>query len=456
MKAKKPVLYLRRRFDAFLRDWRKRDDRLPLIVKGARQVGKTEAVRHFAEESYASFVEINFVEQPEFKEIVRDGYSVDSLIRNISIIDPSFRLVPHETLIFFDELQEFPEIATSLKFFAQDGRFDVICSGSLLGIQVKHVKSFSVGYQETETLHSLDFEEFLWGCGYRDEQIAGLLDPIMSRRPFGAAVKNTMDRLFMDYCVTGGMPDVLETYFVNGTFERVPQTQRRILEDYREDIRKYAEGLDPVRIQAVFDSIPVHLAKENRKFQWSSVSKGATRRDFWGCVEWLEDAGVVNKCRRLDVPELPLGAHLDNDAYKLYLCDSGLLLAMLDKEVQEDVRIRRNLGTWKGGFFEHVVGEAMVKAGMPLAYYKRENSTLEMDFFARSADCMVPVEVKAENRRAKSLRTLIDRDTYKDVRWGVKLVNGNVGYENRVLTLPQWCAFLLPTIIGKFNPESCV
>lgn len=456
MKAKKPVLYLRRRFDAFLRDWRKRDDRLPLIVKGARQVGKTEAVRHFAEESYASFVEINFVERPEFKEIVRDGYSVDSLIRNISIIDPSFRLVPHETLIFFDELQEFPEIATSLKFFAQDGRFDVICSGSLLGIQVKRVKSFSVGYQETETMHSLDFEEFLWGCGYRDEQIAGLLDPIMSRRPFGAAVKNTMDRLFMDYCVTGGMPDVLETYFVNGTFERVPQTQRRILEDYRADIRKYAEGLDPVRIQAVFDSIPVHLAKENRKFQWSSVSKGATRRNFRGCVEWLEDAGVVNKCRRLDVPELPLGAHLDNDAYKLYLCDSGLLLAMLDKEVQEDVRIRRNLGTWKGGFFEHVVGEAMVKAGMPLAYYKRENSTLEMDFFARSADCMVPVEVKAENRRAKSLRTLIDRDTYKDVRWGVKLVNGNVGYENRVLTLPQWCAFLLPTIIGKFNPESCV
>ena len=456
MKAKKPVLYLRRRFDAFLRDWRKRDDRLPLIVKGARQVGKTEAVRHFAEESYASFVEINFVEQPEFKEIVRDGYSVDSLIRNISIIDPSFRLVPHETLIFFDELQEFPEIATSLKFFAQDGRFDVICSGSLLGIQVKHVKSFSVGYQETETLHSLDFEEFLWGYGYSDEQIAGFLDPVLSRQPFGAAVKNTMDRLFMDYCVTGGMPDVLETYFVNGTFERVPQTQRRILEDYREDIRKYAEGLDPVRIQAVFDSIPVHLAKESRKFQWSSVSKGATRRDFWGCVEWLEDAGVVNKCRRLDVPELPLGAHLDNDAYKLYLCDSGLLLAMLDKEVQEDVRIRRNLGTWKGGFFEHVVGEAMVKAGMPLAYYKRENSTLEMDFFARSADCMVPVEVKAENRRAKSLRTLIDRDTYKDVRWGVKLVNGNVGYENRVLTLPQWCAFLLPTIIGKFNPESCV
>ena len=415
MKPKRPILYLRRKFDAFLQSWRAREDRLPLILKGARQVGKTEAVRHFAETAYSEFVEINFVERPEFKEIVRDGFSVDSLIRNISIIDPRLRFTPGNTLLFFDELQEFPEIATSLKFFAQDGRFDVICSGSLLGIQVKRVKSYSVGYQETETMHSLDFEEFLWGCGYLDEQIAGLLEPVFASRP--------------------------------------PQTQRRILNDYRADIRKYAEGLDPVRIQAVFDSIPAHLAKENRKFQWTTVSKGATRKDYWGCVEWLEDAGVVNKCRRMDVPELPLGAHLDNDAFKLYMCDSGLLLAMLEKEVQEDVRIRRDLGTWKGGLFEHIVGEAMVKAGMPLAYFKRDNSTLEMDFFARSADCLVPIEVKAENNRSKSLRTLIDRETYKDIRWGVKLVNGNVGFTNGILTLPQWCAFKLPEIVRDFRPE---
>ena len=452
MKAKRPVLYLRRKFDTFLHAWKAREDRLPLIVKGARQVGKTEAIRHFAEAEYKNYVEINFVERPEFKEIARDGYSVDNLIRNISIIDPTLRFAPHETLLFFDELQEFPEIATAFKFFAQDGRYDVVCSGSLLGIQVKRVKSYSVGYQETDVMRSLDFEEFLWGCGYRDGQIRELVGPVLSRRPFGPAVKNTMDRLFMEYCVTGGMPDVLETYFVKGTFERVPQTQRRILEDYRADIRKYAEGLDPVRIQAVFDSIPVHLARENRKFQWSSVSKGATRKDFWGCVEWLEDAGVVNKCKRMDAPELPIVAHLDNDAYKLYLCDSGLLLSMLDKEAQEDVRIRRNLGTWRGGLFEHIVGEALAKAGLPLAYFKRDNSTLEMDFFARSADCVVPIEVKAENNRSKSLRTLIDRDVYKDIRWGIKLVNGNVGYENRILTLPQWCAFMLKEIVGGFSP----
>ncbi len=451
MKAKSPILYLRRKFDAFLREWKAREDHLPLIVKGARQVGKTETVRRFAGNEYRDFIEINFVERPEFKEIVRDGFSVDSIIRNISIIDPNLRFTPNETLLFFDELQEFPEIATSLKFFAQDGRFDVVCSGSLLGLQVKRVKSYSVGYQETALMHSLDFEEFLWGCGYRDEQISGFLDPVISRYPFGAATKNTMDRLFMDYCAAGGMPDVLEMYFVKGTFERVPQTQRRILEDYREDIRKYAEGFDPVRIQNVFDSIPVHLAKENRKFQWSTVSKGATHKDYWGCVEWLEDAGVVNKCRRMDVPELPIGAHLDNDSFKLYMCDSGLLLSMLEKEVQEDVRIRRNLGTWKGGLFEHIVGEALVKAGVPLAYFKRENSTLEMDFFVRSADCLVPVEVKAENNRSKSLRTMIDREIYKDVRWGVKLVNGNVGFENGILTLPQWCAFKIPEIVREFK-----
>ena len=452
MKTKRPLLYLRRKFDALLQRWKAREDRLPLIIKGARQVGKTETVRHFADAAYPNFIEINFVERPEFKEIVRDGFSVDALVRNISIIDPKLRFTPGNTLLFFDELQEFPEIATTLKFFAQDGRFDVICSGSLLGIQVKRVKSYSVGFQETETMRSLDFEEFLWGCGYGDEQLDGLLEPILSRRAFGAAVKDTMDRLFLDYCVTGGMPDVLGTYFAKGTFERVPQTQRRILDDYRSDIRKYSEGLDPVRIQAVFDSLPAHLAKENRKFQWATVSKGATRKDYWGCVEWLEDAGVVNKCRRLDIPELPLGAHLDNDAFKLYLCDSGLLLSMLEREVQEDVRIRRNLGTWKGGLFENIIGEALVKAGLPLAYFKRDNSTLEMDFFARSADSIVPIEVKAGNNRSKSLRSLIGGETYKDIHWGVKLVNGNVGFENMILTIPQWCAFKLPEIIRDFNP----
>lgn len=418
------------------------------MLKGARQVGKTECVRHFAEGRYESFVEINFVERPEFKEIVRDGFSVESIVRNMSMIDPKIVFVADATLIFFDEIQEFPEIATAFKFFAQDGRYDVIASGSLLGVHFKRIKSYSVGYQESIRMRSLDFEEFLWASGYREEQIDGLLDPILAYKPFSEATKATMERRFLDYCVLGGMPDVLETYFVRGSFERAPFTQQRILDDYRDDVRKYAEGLDPVRIQAVFDSLPRQLAKDNHKFQWSVVRKGAGNKDYWGCVEWLEDAGVVEKCKAMDFPELPIGAHLQNDAFRLYMGDSGLLLSMLEKSVQDDVRIRRNLGTWKGALLENIVGEALVKAGASLAYYRKENSTLEMDYFLRSENCLVPIEVKGENNRAQSLKTLIASEKYKDITWGVKLVHGNVGFENNVLTLPQWCAFLLPRVIG--------
>ena len=448
VKLKKPEIYLKRKLDDELVRWKSREDRLPLLLKGARQVGKTECVRHFADGRYASFIEINFVERPEFKEIVRDGFSVESIVRNMSMIDPKIDFVADATLIFFDEIQEFPEIATAFKFFAQDGRYDVIASGSLLGVHFKRIKSYSVGYQESIRMRSLDFEEFLWASGYREEQIEGLIDPILAHKPFPEATKATMERRFLDYCVLGGMPDVLETYFVKGSFERVPFTQQRILDDYRDDVRKYAEGLDPVRIQAVFDSLPRQLAKDNHKFQWSVVRKGSGNKDYWGCVEWLEDAGVVEKCKAMDFSERPIGAHLQNDVFRLYMGDSGLLLSMLEKSVQDDVRIRRNLGTWKGALFENIVGEALVKAGAALAYYRKENSTLEMDYFLRSENCLVPIEVKGENNRAQSLKTLIASKNYKDITWGVKLVHGNVGFEDNVLTLPQWCAFLLPRAVG--------
>lgn len=450
MKSKKPVIYLRRKFDSILRAWKVRENRLPLIVKGARQVGKTECIRHFAELNYENVVEINFVERPEFKVIIRDGYSVESILRNISVVDPSLSLAGGRTLVFFDEIQEFPEICTAFKFFAQDGRYDVIASGSLLGVHYRRIESVSVGYQETEILRSMDFEEFLWAKGYSDTQIADFLNPVSEGCAFSEAVMSTMDSLFMDYCVLGGMPDVLESYFVRRSFEGVPQIQKRILADYRADVRKYCEGLDSGRILSVFDSVPSQLAKENKKFQWSAVRSGATRKDYWGCVEWLVDAGAVNMCKRMDFPELPIGAHQQADFYKLYLADTGLLMAQLDRDSQEDVRVRRDLGTWNGGFFENVVAEALLKAGYPLAYFKRDDSTLEMDFFVRSGNDLVPVEVKAGNNQAKSLKTLISSSTYKDILWGVKFVKGNVGWMNRVLTLPQWSAFLLPQILKSY------
>ena len=453
MKRKKPEIFLERKFEEQLKDWKANPDRLPLIVKGARQVGKTECIRHFAEGRYASFVEINFALQPEFKAITRDGYSAENVIRNISLIEPNFRFVEDGTLIFFDEIQEFPEIATSFKSFAQYGKYDVISSGSLLGIQLKRIESISVGFQEKATMRSLDFEEFLTARGYRAGQLDELYGCLLEGRAFSEAANTALDRLFLDFSTLGGMPEIVERYFVKGTFEGIPAIQRRIVSDYRSDVRKYAEGLDPVRIVNVFESIPAQLAKENKKFQLSHVEKNARYKDYWGCVEWLNDAGIVNVCKAVDFPELPLAAHLDATRFKLYMADSGLLVSMLDEESQEDVRIRRNLGTWKGGLFENIVAEALVKAGAALAYYRKENSTLEMDFFLRSGDNLVPVEVKAGNTKAKSMRVLLDSPHYQDIKWGIKLVKGNVGFSNGVLTIPQWCAFFLRRLAKEPTPQ---
>ena len=283
--------------------------------------------------------------------------------------------------------------------------------------------------------------------GYRKEQLEELYGNLVESRSFGDVVNGTFERLFLDYVTLGGMPEVVERYFLRGTFEGTLAIQRRIISDYRSDVRKYAEGLDPQRIVGVFESIPAQLAKENKKFQLSCVEKNARYKDYWGCVEWLNDAGIVNICKMMDFPELPIIAHLNAAKYKLYMADSGLMLSMLDEESQEDIRVRRDLGTWKGGFFENIIAEALVKAGATLAYHKKENSTLEMDFFLRSGGCLVPVEVKSTNGKSKSMRTMLDSGHYKDIKWGVKLVRGDVGFNDGILTVPQWCAFMLPRLL---------
>lgn len=449
MKVHNSGVYIERKMTSYLERWKGRPDRLPLILKGARQVGKTLCVRRFAAGNYESFIEINFALNPEYKVIVRDGFSVATIIKNISLVDPRWKFLPGRTLIFFDEVQDFPEIATSFKSFAEDGRYDVISSGSLLGIQLKRISSISVGYQETVEMKSVDFEEFLHANHYSRDQIEGVYAHLVDRTSIESAACETFGRLFLEFCSLGGMPEVVSRYLTQGDFSDIPFIQTRIVNDYRSDIRKYAEGLDPQRIVSVFDSIPSQLAKENKKFQLSKIAHGARYKDYWGCVEWLVDAGVVTVCRALDFPELPLAAHEDPSKYKLYMSDSGLLLSMIDEESQADVRVRRNLGTWKGGLFENIIAEALVKNGVAPVYFKKENATLEMDFFMRSGDDLVPIEVKAENSKAKSLRTLIDSEHYHDIRWGVKLINGNVGYSNGILSVPQWCAFLLPRLMKE-------
>lgn len=437
------MIYLKRKIDTFLEEWKQNSDRKPLIVKGPRQVGKTESIRKFAEKHYENVIEINFVEEPKYKMIIADGYKTQDIIKNISVIEPKHRFVEGETLIFFDELQEFPEIATALKFFCIDGRFDVICSGSMLGIHYKRIESNSVGYKTDYDMYSLDFEEFLWAKGYENSFIDDLLEHMVSVTPFSELQLSVYEKLFFDYCLLGGMPAVVREYILKGTFEGSLETQRQLLADYKEDIRKYADGMDQARIINVFNQIPIQLAKDNKKFQVSKVAQGARFRDYRGCVEWLEDAGMVNVCYCLHYPELPLKGNYEDTKFKLYFADTGMLIAMLDEEAQEDLRANRNFSIYKGGLHENIVGEALVKSGFDLYYYKREDSSLEEDFFVRTASDLIPVEVKTTNGTSKSLRTLIDREQYSDIHYGIKLAGGNIGCHNGIYTFPYFCTFLL-------------
>ena len=436
-------MYIKRKIDDFLKSWKANEGRKPLIVKGPRQVGKTESITRFGEANYSSVIYINFYEEPKYKMIAVDGYKPEDIIKNISRIDPSKRFIENDTLIFFDELQDFPEISTALKFFKIDGRYDVICSGSLLGINYKRIESNSVGYKTDYEMYSLDFEEFLWAKGYGSDTIDDMLVHMKSGTPFNELEMNIYGGLFLDFCILGGMPAVVREYLEHGTFEGTLELQRQLISDYREDIRKYAEGIDQTRILNIFDHIPVQLAKENKKFQISKVASGARFKDYRGCIEWLFDAGLINICYCLGFPELPLKGNYDETKYKLYLKDTGLLVAMLDEESQDDLRANRNLGVYKGALYENAVGEALCKCGYGLYYYKREDSTLEQDFFVRTADALIPVEVKANNGRSKSLRTLIESEKYADISYGIKLCAGNIGVSENIYTFPYFCAFLI-------------
>ena len=377
--------YLVRKADAFLREWKKNPDRKPLIIKGARQVGKTETIRTFARENYKNVIEINFITEPSYKVIVEEGFSAEHIIKLISRIDPTKHFEENETLIFFDEIQDFPEIATALKFFKENGKYDVICSGSLLGVQYQRIASISVGYKTDYQMYSMDFEEFLWAKGYSEEAISDMLCHMLEGVAFSEAEQVIFSNLFLEYCILGGMPAIVSSYIERETFEGSLDLQHQLLVDYENDIVKYAQGLDKAKILSVYRSIPAQLAKENKKFQYSKVSKGGRSKDYMGCVEWLKDAGLINVCECLQFPELPLKGNVDESKYKVYISDTGLLVASLDDESQIDLRTNKNLGIYKGALYENFAAEALVKQGYGLYYYSKDNSTLEEDFFIRSA-----------------------------------------------------------------------
>lgn len=445
---------LKRKIDKYLTDWKNRPDKKPLIIKGARQIGKTRSVEWFAGQNYASVIEINFIEQKKYREIFNDGFEVDAILKNISLLNPELKFIPGNTIFFFDELQACPNCATSLKFFKLDGRFDVICSGSLMGISYMEIESNSVGYKEDYEMHSMDFEEFLWAKGYNDEFTADLLSHMLDVRPLSELQMDTLMSLFRDYVIIGGMPEVVSTYVRNKNFSGTLDIQRQLLKDYEEDITKYVEGLDKAKVKAVYNHISTFLAKENKRFQITKIARNARNRDYMGCVEWLADAGVVNVCYCLNQPELPLKGNYDPKMYKIYFKDTGLLIASLDEEAQEDLRANKNLGTYRGAIYENIVGDMLVKQGCRLFYYHSDRPALEMDFFIRDADSLIPVEVKANDGATASLNRLLNDDKYNDVKYGIKLGYRNIGFNGKFYTFPYFLTFLLRRFVAE-SKRSC-
>lgn len=440
---------LKRKIDEYLVNWKSNQDRLPLIVKGARQIGKTASIEMFAKSNYKSVVEINFALQKKYKNIFSDGFEVDNILKNISLINPDFEFIPNDTLLFFDELQACPNCATSLKSFKLDGRYDVICSGSLMGINYKEIESNSVGYKEDYEMYSMDFEEFLWAKGYHTSQIDEMYEKMINLVPLSNLEYDVMLENFREYMILGGMPAIVNSFIVNKNYSGTLKMQKQILLDYEEDITKYAKGLDKTKILSVYRKISVFLGNDNKKFQISKIEKGARNREYVGTAEWLISAGIVNICYCMDTPSLPLKGNYNPDNYKLYFADTGLLIGSLDEEVQEDLRANKNFNAYKGAVYENVVADMLVKQGYDLYFYKNEKGTIEMDFFVRDTENLIPVEVKAIDGSTVSLNNLIDNDKFEYVKYGIKLCNKNIGFNGKFYTFPYFLTFLLKRFLKE-------
>lgn len=434
---------LKRKIDKYLIEWKNSSNKLPLIIKGARQIGKTNAIRNFGKNNYKTFIEINFALQPQFKTIFEEGFEVNNIIKNITLKMPEIELNEHNTLIFFDEMQECVSTATSLKAFREDGRYDIICSGSLMGINYNEIESNSVGNKEDYIMRSLDFEEFLWAKGYSNEQIDDLYKHMQELKPLSNMQYDVMMANFKDYMIVGGMPAIVSRFIENKNFSGILKMQQQILLDYEEDITKYAGGLDKTKILNCYRKIPVFLGNENKKFQISKIADGARNREYVGVVEWLANAGIVNISYAMEQASLPLKGNYNPDNYRLYFADTGLLIGSLDEEVQDDLRNNENMNTYKGALYENIVSDMLVKEGYDLYFYRDDSKKIEMDFMVRDKNSLIPIEVKANDNATISLNNLINSNLYKDIKYGIKLCNKNIGFNGKFYTFPYFLTFLL-------------
>lgn len=438
---------LQRKIYQKLLQWKNNHIKSTLMIEGARQVGKTFVVREFGRNQYKSFIEINFIKNPELKSIFANGLDAETIYKNLTAQIRNIRLIPHDTLIFLDEIQACGRARTSLKFLAEDGRFDIITSGSLLGLtygedadkNVEEPESVPTGYETFLTMYSLDFEEFLWAEGYNDEAIAVLKEYFEGDQPIPAELNNKYEQLFREYMVVGGMPEVVADYVVNHDFNNVAGIQEKILENYRYDISKHAKGAEKIKVRKCYDAIPKQLAKELTKFQYSTVEKGQTSKKYGGSIQWLKDSNLVNPCYNIREPYIPLMANSIDEQFKLYINDTGLLCAMYGFEVKKALLMNTLQGNAKGGIYENIIAECLTKNGYKLYYYKPDNDH-ELEFLIEKDGEVIPIEVKAGNTSTTSLNNFI-RDYEPQIAY--KLANSNIGAVGRKKTLPHYMAMFI-------------
>lgn len=429
---------LERKIEYKLLEWKKSRNKLCAIVRGARQIGKTFSIECFGKKYYKYYIYINFIEKPEYSSIFENNIDAETIINQLKYRFGPEKIVKGKTLIFLDEIQNCPNAITALKFLSLDGKYDIIASGSMLGMAYKEVSSFPVGYVENIEMHSLDFEEFLWAKGLK-ESIPWLKSFYEKREHVPDAVHNDMMNNFKEYIAVGGMPKVVQSYIDHKDFNEVLKLQKNIVSNYSDDIAKYAEGNDKAKARACFYSIPKQLAKYYKKFQYSLVENNGSARKFFGSLMWLYDAGMVNFCYNLSLPELPLEGNARNDAFKVYMKDTGLLVAMLEEGSQSDI-LSGNLGIYKGAVYENIIADIFAKSGKQLFYFEY-NSQLEIDFFIRYNNKATAVEVKSsENTKSKSLASVLNN---RGVEQGIRLSSKNIGENGKILSLPLYMAMFL-------------
>lgn len=439
---------IKRKMYKYLINWKQRKDKSALIIKGARQVGKSYLVREFGRNEYESYIEINFLKNPLYKNIFKGDLSAEEIFKRLSAYIPNLKIIPFKTLLFLDEIQVCAEARTAVKFLVEDGSVDVISSGSLLGLSyledddknVTEPTSLPVGYEEQITMYSLDFEEFLWAKGYNDDAIAYLKDFYISNKEVPKELNDKYLELFREFMIVGGMPEVVQTFIDTNNFQEASKIQGKILADYQDDISKHAKGQEKIKVRQCYDSIPKQLAKEYKKFQYSVVEKGKTSKKYGGSIKWLCDSSLVNKCSNVNEAYIPLLAYEMDDQFKLYLNDTGLLLYLYGPETKLAILNNTLKGNAKGGIYENIISESLLKRGYKLYYYKTKNSSMEIEFVIEKNGEVIPIEVKAGNDSTPSLNSFINKYHPKV---SYKFVNGNVGFLDGKKTLPHYMVMFI-------------